>query len=271
MRKSSSLFVSVLSLSVLLVLVVLYNKSRKQHQHNPDRMNSSTTPRTLTAEFVSASSDVLNSITSEASLSSPFSTENTTLENAEEASLDNVDEKLQEFERQQRMVLCFDFTQRHYAKYREVYVSQARSSSKQLQMREDEAMRLMFHGSLVACYHNINEKDIDVYSKDAGFSTEDEKRILTRHKQTPLRFSAKQMKLLEKIVSTTQDGSTPGFLTISGRMGQLYALVVVLLVTSALVYSYHKLITMREGKGKRAAKMAAKKQAGAGAMAKHTR
>eukprot|EP00922_Rhytidocystis_sp_ex-Travisia-forbesii_P039737 GHVS01059110.1.p1 GENE.GHVS01059110.1~~GHVS01059110.1.p1 ORF type:complete len:298 (+),score=80.99 GHVS01059110.1:42-935(+) len=214
------------------------------------------------SDLAVSSSEVLAAATSAESLSSPFTTDGGRgggQQEKEEAWLDNVDAKLKDFERQQRMVMCFDFTQRHYTRHRELYIQQARSSSTKLQMREDEAMRLMFHGSLVSCYHNIREKDVDLHSRDR-LTPEDERRILTRHKHTPLRFSAQQMRLLETIVSSTQDGSTPGFMTISGRMGYLYALVVVLLLSGGLAYGYHKLVAIRELRagGRKGAKISAR-------------
>lgn len=182
-----------------------------------------------------------------ADISSPLSAEpdvNT------EATLDNIDEKLREFEKEQRLVLCFDVTQKHYITHRAAYVEQARMSSRQLNMRDDEAMRLMFHGSLVACYSNLREKDVDHYAQ-GKLTEQDENRILMRHPDTPTRFSTNQMKLLEKIVASTQDGSTAGFATISGWMGQVYLVVVVFIIFSLLYFGYRRLAAMRQGKSKK--------------------
>eukprot|EP00920_Eleutheroschizon_duboscqi_P026103 GHVT01064584.1.p1 GENE.GHVT01064584.1~~GHVT01064584.1.p1 ORF type:complete len:210 (+),score=34.72 GHVT01064584.1:631-1260(+) len=120
-----------------------------------------------------------------------------------EAKLDEVDSGLSVAKKDARMIGCFEILHGHYVKYREHYVAALSDASQSRGMREDEAFRVMLHGSWVACYHNVNDIHLGRFHRGI-LSDQETAEILKRTPETPYSFSRKQTEVVERVTSVLQ-------------------------------------------------------------------
>ncbi|PFH34547.1 hypothetical protein BESB_065800 [Besnoitia besnoiti] len=164
----------------------------------------------------------------------------------EEEKLDRVDTRLSEGDQMLKHIGCFRLAERHLAENRATYKDLLEKFSPQKGMRQDEMLRLMFHGAWVACYQTFETPD-DVQRLTRGhLSPQEQLAALYRGPTTPLRFSKKQHSFAEQSIRKFATESPSSRVAINGVRGYVYAVVIVILLFLACMFVYRKWMKKRK-------------------------
>ncbi|OII76237.1 hypothetical protein cand_006350 [Cryptosporidium andersoni] len=169
---------------------------------------------------------------------------------AEEVQLDLLDKHFTKEEKQKKMLVCFDLSQKEFVEKRNTYQKLANTLAGEKGLNVNDALRALFHETLVACYFNAQKNDIE-----AGILgklvDEDKIRLFTLTNSTPKRFSNTQLQILESIITATNkktsnilSGSFLNYFT--GLYGYIYFFCIILLISLGFYYAITSLRKLQE-------------------------
>ncbi|KYK66481.1 putative transmembrane protein [Toxoplasma gondii TgCatPRC2] len=167
-----------------------------------------------------------------------------------ERSLDRVDDRLSDTDRMMKTVGCFSIAHQHFTENRPLYKALVEKASPEKGMRQDEMLRLMFHGAWVACYQRFSSPD-QVERVFLGLLSVQEKlTALLRRPDTPLRFSKKQHHAAEELIRRLARVSPENHKAISGFWGYTYAVVIIFLLFFSLLCLHRVMKTKKQRDGR---------------------
>ncbi|PHJ18235.1 transmembrane protein [Cystoisospora suis] len=112
-------------------------------------------------------------------------------------------------------------------------------------MREDEILKVVFHGAWVACHHNLRQEHSGLLARlisGEKLSTAEEYSLLYRHpRRTPFRFSKKQHNFAEQTIRRFGRDSPSVHMAINGWRGYVYSFLVLTFIFFCLLYIYRTL------------------------------
>nr|CEL66337.1 TPA: hypothetical protein BN1204_021540 [Neospora caninum Liverpool] len=167
----------------------------------------------------------------------------------EERRRELVDQHLTDRQQMLKMVGCFWLVQQHHTENRPLYKAVVEKASPEKGMRQDEMLRLMFHGSWVACYQKFTTAE-DVERLFLGMlSSQERLSSLLRGPETPIRFSKRQHHSAEQLIRRLAHISPANHKAINGFWGYTYAAVIILLLFFAILFLHRVLKTRRRRNG----------------------
>lgn len=170
---------------------------------------------------------------------------NKTFELEDNLKIDLFDKNLSENEKEKKMAICFELTQKEFIEKRSFYQKIAASIKDQELISSDDALRALFHQNLVTCYFNSNMQDIDSFA-NGNASKEMIKKIFTASKDTPLKFSSHQLKILEHIISLSTKNAGKKITgkiakRLNGVYGYLYFIFALLVIVLSFYFALNRL------------------------------
>ncbi|KAJ1614735.1 putative signal peptide-containing protein [Cryptosporidium canis] len=161
--------------------------------------------------------------------------------NENDAQLDILDNDLSKSEKEKKMAICFELTQKEFIEKRDMYQNMANTIKDKELLTSNDALRALFHQNLITCYFNSNIQDIDSVisgkiQKDAIL------KMFTTNETTPLKFSQNQLKILENILSRNANNSGKHisrgpFIYLNGFYGYIYFICALLVVTFSFYFA----------------------------------
>ncbi|OII73092.1 uncharacterized protein cubi_02323 [Cryptosporidium ubiquitum] len=163
----------------------------------------------------------------------------------DEIYIDSLDKNLSESEKEKKMEICFELTQKELIEKREFYQKIAASIKDQESITPDDAIRALFHQNLVTCYFNFDMQDMNSVINGKA-SKESIMKIFSANKNTPLKFSSYQLKILERVISqktknTSEKTSRKIVKQLSGFYGYLYFVFALLVIVLSFYFALNRL------------------------------
>ncbi|KAL3127546.1 putative signal peptide-containing protein [Cryptosporidium hominis] len=169
--------------------------------------------------------------------------------------IDALDKDLSENEKEKKMTVCFELTQKEFIEKRDVYQKMAVSIKDKESITSNDALRALFHQNLITCYFNSNIKDINSVI-NRNIPKEEIAKMFAVSENTPLRFSSNQLKILERVISMSTKNTgkqiSGGIAKqLSGFYGHLYFIFALLLIGISFYFALDRLNKSIKGaKGK---------------------
>lgn len=172
----------------------------------------------------------------------------------DDTQLDLLDNGLSKNEKEKKMAVCLELTQREFIEKRETYQKIVDTIKDKELFTSKDALRALFHQNLVTCYFNSDMQDINsvIGGKTSDYGLI---KMFTANESTPTMFSSNQLKILESILSHNAKNTSKEFSgsiskRLNGLNGCLYFTCALLLISLSFYFAiYHlkKSITSTTG------------------------